>query len=98
MSPERTGAYKRVMQTLQDLGPSKLWEDEQERVREAADTLIFSQDLLGDPAARVALDDAEQLCRDLVASGRWEQITAVRLADDIRACGPVAPVPALHAA
>jgi hypothetical protein len=98
MSPERTGAYGRVIRTLQDLGPSKLWQDEQERIRDAVDTLIFSTDLRSDPSAQEALDDAERLCRDLVASGRWEQVTAVRLVDDIRACGPVARVAALGAA
>jgi hypothetical protein len=88
MSPERTQAYKRVMRTLSDLGPSKLQADEQDRIRSAADTLIFSSGLGDEPGADEALADAEALCRDLVASGRWESVTADRLADDLRGCGP----------
>jgi hypothetical protein len=87
MSPERTQAYKRVMRTLTEIGPSKLLADEQERVRDAADTLIFSSGLSDEQAAIDALADADELCRDLVASGRWERVTAARLAQDLRGCG-----------
>ena len=87
MSPERTQAYKRVMRTLSELGPSKLLATEQQRVREAADTLIFSSGLSDEQAAVEALADADELCRDLVASGRWERVTAERLAQDLRGCG-----------
>jgi hypothetical protein len=87
MSPERTQAYKRVMRTLSELGPSKLLADEQERVRDAADTLIFSSGLSDEQAADDALANADELCRDLVASGRWERVTAARLAQDLRGCG-----------
>jgi hypothetical protein len=88
MSPERSHAYKRVMHTLDELGPSKLLPEEQDRIRYAADNLIFSGDLAGDEAT-AALADALTLCEALVQSGRWERVTATRLADDIRACGPV---------
>jgi hypothetical protein len=91
MSPERSNAYRRVMKTLDDLGPSKLLEIEQQRVRYAADNLIFSTDLSGDVDAREALDDVESLCRMLVESGRWEQVTAMRLAEDVFQCGPTDP-------
>jgi hypothetical protein len=57
MSPERTQAYRRVVQTLKELGPSKLLEPEQDRVRSAADSLIFCGDLAHDDAARHALED-----------------------------------------
>ena len=87
MSPERTQAYKRVMRTLSELGPSKLLATEQQRVREAADTLIFSSGLSDEQAAVEALADADELCRDLVASGRWERVTAAQLAQDLRGCG-----------
>jgi hypothetical protein len=97
MSPERTQAYGRVMHTLKELGPSKLQGDEQERIRDAADTLIFAADLIQDPAAVDALDDAEGLCATLVESGRWTEITAARLAKDLRECGPEL-VPARQAA
>jgi hypothetical protein len=97
MSPERTRAYREVVQTLSELGPSKLQVSEQDRIRDAADNLIFSQDLSGDSVAREALEDIEHLCRDLVESGRWEQVTADRLAADIARCGP-ARKPELEAA
>jgi len=88
MSPERTQAYRRVLQMLKELGPSKLLEPEQDRIRCAADSLIFCPDLALDEPARASLEDVEQLCRALVESGRWEDVTAVRLADDVWACGP----------
>jgi hypothetical protein len=70
------------------MGPSKLWSDEQDRIRYAADTLIFSSDLVQDSAARDALEAAGRLCTALVESGRWESITAARLASDLSECGP----------
>jgi hypothetical protein len=88
MSPERTHAYRRVLQTLDELGPSKLQVAEQDRIRDAADTLIFCQDLDHDESAIEALEDTELLCELLVESGRWERVTADRLADDVRQCGP----------
>ena len=42
MTSERTQAYGRIVKTLEDLGPAKLLASEQERIREAADTLIFA--------------------------------------------------------
>ena len=97
MSPERTQAYGRVMHTLNELGPSKLLTEEQDRVREAADSLIFAADLVTDPAALDAIQDAEILCASLVESGRWTEITAARLIKDLRECGPEA-LPARQAA
>jgi hypothetical protein len=91
MSPERTHAYRRVVQTLTELGPSKLLGGEQDRIRAAADSLIFSSELVNDSSAREALADVERLCRALVESGRWEQVTATRLADDLYGCGPGRP-------
>lgn len=88
MSPERTRAYRQVVKTLKELGPSKLQVEEQDCIRNAADNLIFSSDLNQDVAAQAALDDVGNLCRDLVESGRWEPVTAERLAADIGRCGP----------
>jgi hypothetical protein len=76
------------MHTLSELGPSKLLDGEQERIRSAADSLIFSSELLEDVAAQEAREDVERLCHALVESGRWEQVTAGRLAGDLFACGP----------
>ncbi len=98
MSPERSHAYKRVMQTLDELGPSKLLVEEQDRIRYAADILIFSGNPAGEDAS-AALADALMLCEALVESGRWERVTAARLADDISGCGPTLEPEALgHAA
>jgi hypothetical protein len=97
MSPERTQAYGRVMHTLNELGPSKLLAEEQDRIRQAADNLIFAADPITDAAAVEALEDTEALCTSLVQSGRWTEITAARLLKDMRECGPEA-VPARQAA
>jgi hypothetical protein len=89
MSPERVNAYRRVMQILDELGPSKLLSDEQERIRDAADNLFFTDDLAVDPEAAESLEDIERLCDALVTSGRWEQVTAARLSDSVFQCGPM---------
>jgi hypothetical protein len=80
------------MKTLEDIGPTKLLESEQQRIRYAADNLIFSTDLNTDVEACDALEDVAALCRTLVESGRWEQATAVRLVDDVCECGPATPI------
>ena len=87
MNSERASAYQRVMKTLSDLGQAKLLADEQERIRHAADTLIFSADPLYDGAAQEAMRDIDHLCRALIDSGRWQEATALRLAEDIADCG-----------
>jgi hypothetical protein len=89
MNTERTQAYGRVVKTLEDLGPAKLQQAEQERIREAADTMIFAADL---DEARAALEDVDALAEHLVASDRWSEERARQLVDDILAIGPVAPV------
>lgn len=88
MSPERSIAYRRVLNTLSELGPSKLQPTEQQRIRDAADGLLFCADIADDEVARCAFEDAEQLLDVLVDSGRWEPTTARQLGDDIWACGP----------
>lgn len=92
MSPERSNAYRRVLDAVAELGPTKLHDAEQERIRYAADSLIFCADLGEDEAAREALSDTQALLDGLVESDRWEQATADRLAADLRDCGP-APEP-----
>ena len=89
MTSDRTQAYGRVIKTLDDLGPAKLQPAEQDRIREAADTLIFAADL---DEARTTLADLEALVEHLVASGRWTAERAEQLAADLLACGPVTPV------
>ncbi len=89
MTSERTQAYGRVLRTLEDVGPTKLHESEQERIRNAADTLIFAATF---DDARAALEDVDALSEHLVATGRWSDERAAALAQDILACGPLAPV------
>ena len=89
MNSERTQAYGRVVKTLEDLGPTKLQPAEQDRVREAADTLIFASDL---EEAREAVADVDVLAEHLVASDRWSEERARQLVDDLLACGPVTAV------
>ena len=89
MTSERTQAYGRVIRTLEDVGSTKLHESEQERIRDAADTLIFAATL---QEAREALEDIDALAEHLVATGRWTEERAAELAQDVLACGPLAPV------
>jgi len=89
MTSSRTQAYGRVVKTLDDLGPTKLQPGEQDRIRDAADTLIFATD---HDEASTALADVGALAEHLVASGRWTEERADQLVDDLLACGPVAPV------
>ena len=79
------------MRTLAELGPTKLLPREVEQLREAADTLLFCEDPQ-DPAAVAALRDVRTIIDHLVASERWTAERAERLADDLAACGPLAPV------
>jgi hypothetical protein len=89
MNSARTQAYGRIVKTLEDLGPAKLLPSEQERIREAADTLIFAstrEDAAG------SLEDVRELTEHLVAVGRWTDERAEQLLSDLQDCGPVAPV------
>ena len=89
MNSDRTQAYGRIVKTLEDLGPAKLQPAEQERIRDAADTLIFA---VGFDEARDAMEDVDNLVEHLVASGRWSTERGQELLQDLLGCGPVAPV------
>ncbi len=89
MNSERTQAYGRVVKTLEDIGPAKLQPLELERVREAADTLIFAA---GVEETRAAMEDIDALAEHLVASDR-RSVERARQRVDVRlACGPVPAV------
>jgi hypothetical protein len=92
MTSERSQAYGRVMKTLEDVGPAKLTEAERERIRQAADTLFFAEDLGTDAEARDAVSDVTALARHLVESDRWLDESARKLLQDVLATGPLAPV------
>jgi hypothetical protein len=89
MNTDRTQAYGRVVKTLDELGPAKLLDSEQERIREAADTLIFASSM---EEAGAAIADVDALGEHLAESGRWTEERAQELVRDILACGPMAPV------
>jgi hypothetical protein len=80
------------MRTLEDVGPAKLTDSERDRVRHAADTLFFAEDLGTDSDARDAVSDITALARHLVESERWLDETARKLLQDVLAAGPLAPV------
>jgi hypothetical protein len=88
MNSERSQAYGRVTATLTDIGPTKLQAAEQDVLRDAADTLLFCEDVSGDPTAQEALERVDDLLERLVASDRWTPERAEDLRRDIAACGP----------
>jgi hypothetical protein len=97
MTSERACAYRAVAGILRELGPAKLMPAEQQRIREAADALIFSDSLVTDEAAQDAVRDIGALCRHLLESERWSARRVAELLDAVQACGPVHALP-LHEA
>jgi hypothetical protein len=93
MNRQRSRAYAHVMKTLADVGRAKLLPSEQARIRNAADTLLFCDDVITSRPARAALADLDALRTDLVACGRWSAVRAGRLLDDVWACAPDVPLP-----
>ncbi len=89
MTSDRAQAYGRVVKTIDELAATKLLAPEQQRIRDAADTLLFCE-TPDAPGAREALGDIEELTRHLAQSERWTEERARALADDVVACGPVA--------
>jgi hypothetical protein len=87
MTSDRASAYGRVVATLEDLGATKLQPGEVERIRAAADALLFCEDPR-DPVAYDALEDVEDLAQHLADTGRWLDTRAHQLAADVAACGP----------
>ena len=92
MTRDRSTAYGRVVQTIREIGPAKLFPREEACVRHAADALLFSADLVGDPEALNALGDVMALVDNLVDADRWTPERGRRLLDDIWTCGPATDV------
>ena len=84
---ERSEAYGRVVRTLRSLGPAKLLPHEEEIIREAADTLLFTVDPPADAEAGEAVAAIEAVAAHLVESERWTAERAALLVDDVLACG-----------
>jgi hypothetical protein len=89
MNSDRTHAYGRVVKMLDDLGPTKLQPAELDRIREAADTLIFAST---DEEVRPAVEDVQALTEHLVGVDRWTEERADELLRHLEGCGP-APSP-----
>jgi len=77
------------METLRSVGDSKLHHEEQEQIREAADSLLFCEDIDAGSEAKLALDGVRELSRRLAGTGRWSPDAADRLLEDVAGCGPV---------
>ena len=92
MNSERAQAYGRLMLTVRADGPEALQPAEQELIREAADALLFCEDLSWDDEARDGLTRVGDLAGELVCSGRWGPDRAEQLLRDIECSGPMAPV------
>lgn len=92
MNSERAQAYGRLMLTVRADGPEALQPAEQELIREAADALLFCEDLSWDDEARDGLTRVGDLAGELVGSGRWGPDRAEQLLRDIECSGPMAPV------
>jgi hypothetical protein len=86
MTAPRAQSYTHLMALLRGVGPAKLQQDEQDRIRSAADTLLFSPEW--DGSVEAALDDIEDLTIRLVDSGRWEVESADQLGRAVADCAP----------
>ena len=87
MTGARANAYRRGVRTLRRSDVAMLSPAEQACVREAADCLLFSAQSLDADAVR-ALAAASGLAHSLIEAGRWPPLDALRLVDDLLACGP----------
>jgi len=86
MNNDRSLAYGRVMKTLADEGPAKLFAAEIQIIRTACDALLFEGDAYDELAA------VEDLAQQLVDADRWLPDHARELVDDVAACGSSAGV------
>lgn len=89
MTSRRAEAYGRVVRILNGPDGEELRPEELARIREAADSLFFCEDVEMDSAARDAADEIADLAVGLVETGRWDEDTAEELVSDVLACGPV---------
>ena len=97
MTNMRTVAYRRVMRTLRGMDAPALSPVEQDRIREAADALLFCRDV-GDADVRRAVAGVAVLSNELIENERWTPRRVLQLLDDIWACGPdpAGADPAVH--
>jgi hypothetical protein len=90
VTSRRAEAYGRVLRVLSSPDGGELRPEELDRIRMAADSLLFCEDVELDSDARDAADEIADLAVELVESGRWDEDMAEALVSDVLACGPVA--------
>jgi hypothetical protein len=90
VTSRRAEAYGRVIRVLSGPDGEELRPEELDRIRLAADSLLFCEDVELDSDARDAADQIADLAVELVESGRWDEDAAEALVSDVLACGPVA--------
>jgi hypothetical protein len=88
MNAERAQAYGRLMRVVSAEGSEALEPDERTMLREAADALLFCEDISLDEEAREGLAQIGDLTGTLVGSERWDPARAERVLQDLEACGP----------
>jgi hypothetical protein len=69
-------------------GPEALEPGERTLLREAADSVFFSQDIGLDEEAQEALARVGDLTGTLVGAERWDSAHAEQVLQDLEACGP----------
>jgi hypothetical protein len=89
MTSRRAQSYGRVMRALRAAGEDRLAPAEEQQLREAADALLFCEDLDAGSEAKAALDGASDLIRRLATTRRWPPEAAEQLLEDLAGCGPV---------
>jgi len=76
------------MKVIAATGEAALEPVEQEILREAADAMLFCEDIALDDDARDALARVSDLAGQLVGAGRWDPELAEQVLQDFEACGP----------
>jgi hypothetical protein len=88
MTADRSRAYAHVMNVVADFAPAKLHAEEQAAIRDAADALLFCNDMSVDTDAREALTRLEDLFERMVAADRLLPETSERILEAVEGCGP----------
>jgi hypothetical protein len=83
----RGAHYTTLLETLDNLGATKLHAREREQLLGAADALLF-----GEPENRRLLRSAEELIESLEASGRWSAESCDQVREHLYGCDAVAGV------
>lgn len=92
MTSERAQAYGRLMRRLRSADAAGLLPHEEDRIREAADALLFCSNDWSDEQTLEELGEAVRLVEGLAEEGRWQDAHAQLVLRELRACGPLAAV------